>query len=250
MLIFSVFFLVFFCNISLRRPTCLNQPLRQSKAALFSIFCFISLSGVKPAHDQPPPRLYFLIYPHHFLVLTPKVFGSPVCSDTRSTVSSRHLSTSVQSPISTCRPHLPSPVPRSRLLVFHLWPRRSSQTAMCVCVCLCGFYRRSPPGQDLRHCAWVAIISRTHVLVYSHMCIQQQRERKKILAGVLPWGFADLLREDWPERSHVIMSWFCLNLPHTLRRQHDYAIFRSHVCAAMFRCECQHLQQLTCKRND
>lgn len=134
MLIFSVFFLFVFCNISLRRPTCLNQPLRQSKAALFSIFCFISLSGVKPAHDQPPPHLYFLIYPHHFLVLTPKVFGSPVCSDTRSTVSSRHLSTSVQSPISTCRPHLRSPVPRSRLLVFHLWPRRSSQTAMCVCV--------------------------------------------------------------------------------------------------------------------
>lgn len=72
MLIFSVFFLFFFCNISLKRPTCLNHPLRQSKTALFSIFCFISLSGVKPAHDQPPPRLYFLIYPHHFLVLNPK----------------------------------------------------------------------------------------------------------------------------------------------------------------------------------
>lgn len=137
MLIFSVFFLFFFCNISLKRPTCLNHPLRQSKAALFSIFCFISLSGVKPAHDQPPPRLYFLIYPHHFLVLNPKgvwltrLLWHPlnrlqppsvnICS-----ISHQHMS---PSPPLTCPP-LPSaclsPVTPSKLPDGHV----------CVCVCL------------------------------------------------------------------------------------------------------------------
>lgn len=129
-----------------KRPTCLNHPLRQSKTALFSIFCFISLSGVRPAHGQPPLRLLLLnISPPPRSCPHPKVFGSPVGSDARSTVSRRHLSTSVQSRISTCppSPYLTClPLPSACLSPVTL----SRIPDGCVRVCLCDFYRWIPPG--------------------------------------------------------------------------------------------------------
>lgn len=177
MLIFSVFFLFFFCNISLRRPTCLNHPLHQSKAALFSIFCFISLSGVKPAHDQPPPRLYFLIYPHHFLVLTPKVFGSPVCSDTRSTAICQHLFNLPSAHVALTSPHLsPAPVCLSFTCDPVEAPRRP---CVCVCVCVCAGFIAGAHLAKIYGIAPESQPSPEHTFSCIHTCINSSRGQEK-----------------------------------------------------------------------
>lgn len=156
MLIFTFFFFLF-CNICLKKkgPTCLNHPLRQSKTALFSIFCFISLSGVRPAHGQPPLRLLLLnISPPPLSCPHPKVFVSPVGSDTRSTASRRHLSTSVQSPISTCPLSPPlTCLPLPSACLSPVTPSRLPDGCVRVRVCLCDFIAGSHLAEILWHYA-------------------------------------------------------------------------------------------------